>query len=323
MPRQLRREYAGAIYHVISRGNRSDVIFDDDFDKRLFLTALGEACGKAGWEVQAFCLMDDHFHLVIETPQPTLVAGMKWLLGTYTARHNARHRRRGHVFAGRYRSLLVDESDDRYLKAVSDYVHLNPVRAGIIKEGCRLNGFVWSSFPEYLKSPRHRVSWLHVNRVFRAHGIRRDDPLGRREFARRMDGEPGPDENLLQQIRRGWKLGREDFAERLGESVAGGEKRGNYHAKEFMEIMEVKARRIIAEEIRRLRLDVEDLGRLARMDPRKGEIALRLRSETTMTMEWIARELSAGTAGTLGNTLHRMKKAAGGRALQFPAGDAD
>ncbi len=310
MPRQLRREYAGALYHVTSRGNRDDRIFEDDEDRLIFLRTLGEACGKAAWEVHAYCLMDDHFHLAMETPQPTLVAGMKWLLGTYTARHNARHRRRGHVFAGRYRSLLVDECDDNYLKMVCDYVHLNPVRSGLIPDGTALQAFAWSSFPEYLKAPRHRASWLNVTRLLKAHGIRRDDPLGRKEFARRMAGETGPDEIFLGQIRRGWKLGREDFAARLGEADARAQKRGSYLAAEFGEAMEAKARRIIAEELQRLQLETEDLARLARMDSRKGDIAQRLRSETTMTMEWIAKELSAGTAGTLGNTLHRKKKIA-------------
>ena len=95
MARQLRLEYAGAVYHVMSRGDRQEAIFLDDEDRRRFLKTLGEACEKAGWQVHAYCLMGNHFHLVMETPQPTLVAGMKWFLGTYTQRFNARHRMGG------------------------------------------------------------------------------------------------------------------------------------------------------------------------------------------------------------------------------------
>ena len=88
MPRPLRVAYPGAIYHLMSRGDHREAIFRDDIDRRSFLETLGQACAKTGWQVHAFCLMGNHFHLVAETPQPNLVAGMKWLLGTYTGRFN-------------------------------------------------------------------------------------------------------------------------------------------------------------------------------------------------------------------------------------------
>ena len=94
--------------------------------------ALGEACAKTGWQIHAYCLMRNHFHLVIETPSANLVAGMKWLLGVYTKRFNIRHKTCGHLFAGRYKALVVDGSGNGYLRTVGDYVHLNPVRARLI-----------------------------------------------------------------------------------------------------------------------------------------------------------------------------------------------
>jgi putative transposase len=118
--RKLRVEYEGAIYHVINRGDRREVIFLDDEDRHLFLKTLAEACAKTEWQAHAYCLMSNHFHLVIETPQPNLVAGMKWLLGTYTARFNRRHKLSGHLFAGRYKALIVDGSGSGYLKTVCD-----------------------------------------------------------------------------------------------------------------------------------------------------------------------------------------------------------
>src|SRR5579863_329737 len=108
MPRQLRREYAGGIYHVMNRGDRREEIFLDDEDRERFLASLGEACQKTEWQVQAYCLMPNHFHLVLETPRPNLVTGMKWLLGVYTRRFNIRHRLCGHLFGGRYKALIVD-----------------------------------------------------------------------------------------------------------------------------------------------------------------------------------------------------------------------
>ena len=88
MARQLRVEYPGAIYHVINRGDRREAIFHDDADRQRFLETLGETCAKTGWQVHAFCLMSNHFHLVLETPQGNLVAGMKWFLGTSTSQFN-------------------------------------------------------------------------------------------------------------------------------------------------------------------------------------------------------------------------------------------
>ena len=108
MARKLRVEYPGAIYHVLSRGDHQEAVFTDNQDRRLFLETLGEVCAKTGWQVHAYCLMGNHFHLVVETPRANLVAGMKWLLGTYTGRFNRRHRKFGHLFAGRYKSLIVD-----------------------------------------------------------------------------------------------------------------------------------------------------------------------------------------------------------------------
>ncbi len=141
MARKLRVEYPGAIYHVINRGDRREDIFLTDKDRELFLETLQEACGKTGWHVLAYCLMRNHFHLVLETPRANLVAGMKWFLGTYTARFNRRHKLFGHLFSGRYKSLIVDGSGHTYLKTVCDYVHLNPVRAGLLAADAPLSTF--------------------------------------------------------------------------------------------------------------------------------------------------------------------------------------
>src|SRR5436305_9530096 len=95
--------------------------------------------------------MSNHFHLVVETPQGDLVPGMKWFLGVYTARYNRRHKLFGHVFSGRYKSLIVDGSGNGYLKTVCDYTHLNPVRAALLPHEAALATFPWSSYPLYLK----------------------------------------------------------------------------------------------------------------------------------------------------------------------------
>src|SRR6266480_7862915 len=134
LPRKLRVEYEGAIYQVMNRGDRREPIFIDNEDRRLFLETLRETCEKAGWQVHAYCLMGNHFHLVIETPRANLIVGMRWLLGTYSARFNRRHKFFGHLFSGRYKSLIVDGSGTGYLKTVCDYVHLNPAQRCCTKQ---------------------------------------------------------------------------------------------------------------------------------------------------------------------------------------------
>src|SRR5271170_7642522 len=100
MARPLRIEYAGAVYHVMARGNRGQGIFGDDKDRQRFLETLGEACQKTGWWVHAYVLMDNHYHLLVETPEGNLVEGMKWLQGAYTQRFNRQHKLFGHLFQG-------------------------------------------------------------------------------------------------------------------------------------------------------------------------------------------------------------------------------
>ena len=313
MARQLRLEYAGAIYHVMNRGDRQEAIFLDAEDRRRFLKTLGEACEKAGWQVHAYCLMGNHFHLVVETPQPTLVAGMKWFLGTYTQRFNARHQMRGHLFAGRYKSLLVDGSDDIYLRVVCDYVHLNPVRAGLVGGEEKMADYAWSSFPQYLKPPRKRPGWLRVDRVLGEWGIRRDNVAGRREFGDLMEArqrvEGHADEKLWSGIRRGWRFGAEDFLERLVEAgVAENANREIHEGDAVAETMEEKARCVIAEFLVKRKVELEELKVRRKGDPLKIELAAELRKQTAMSMGWIAKELNAGTPKSVWNAMRRLQE---------------
>jgi REP element-mobilizing transposase RayT len=215
VPRQLRIEYEGAIYHLLSRGDRREDIFWDDVDRQSFLELLERTCDRTAWEVHAYCLMRNHFHLVAETPRANLVAGMKWLLGTYTMRFNRRHRLSGHLFAGRYKSLLIDETDPLYLRTACDYVHLNPARARLIEENEALESYKWSSYPSYLKRGRDRVRWLRCDRLFGEHGLQKGDWRSRMEFSRRTEAaRREPNEGEMQHIRKSWLYGAQDFMAR-------------------------------------------------------------------------------------------------------------
>jgi putative transposase len=200
----------------MNRGDRREPIFQDDHDRLEFLATLGEACVRSGWQVHAYCLMPNHFHLVVETPQPTLVAGMKWFLGTYTGRFNRRHKLFGHLFSGRYKSLIVDGSGRGYLRTVCGYVHLNPARARWLQPEQALREYRWSSWPEYLRSPGKRPAWLRVDRVLGEMGIPKDSAAGRREWERVMEARRGAEADAgYQKIRRGWFFGEQALKKEL------------------------------------------------------------------------------------------------------------
>src|SRR5512133_2527678 len=249
MPRALRIEYPGAIYHVMNRGDRREPIFREERDHALFLKTLGEACAKTDWQVHAYCLMRNHFHLVVETPNANLVAGMAWLLSTYTIRLNRRHELFGHVFSGRYKALLVEGSGSGYLKTVCDYVHLNPVRAKLLKAEERLLAYPWSSLGWYVSAARHRPGWVRVDRLLGEHGLAGDTAASRQEFERRMElrRAEAADSGTLKQVRRGWCLGSEEFRQEMLERMEG--TLGEHHSGELRhETAEAKAGRIVKEE---------------------------------------------------------------------------
>ena len=131
MARQLRLEYPGAVWHVTSRGNNRQDIYVDDDDRLMFLGLLAEAVRRFRWIVHAYTLMTNPFHLVIETPVPTLSRGMKWMNGKYAQWFNRRHKRCGHLFQGRFKGFLVEK--ESYLLTLIRYVALNPVRADMVK----------------------------------------------------------------------------------------------------------------------------------------------------------------------------------------------
>lgn len=141
MARPLRIEFPGAVYHVTSRGNAKGMIYEDDRDRHKFLDILGSVVRKHRWLCHAYCLMGNHYHLLIETPEGNLSRGMRQLNGIYTQAYNRRHKRPGHLFQGRYKAILVEK--DSYLLALCRYIVLNPVAAGMVKAP---GDWPWSSY---------------------------------------------------------------------------------------------------------------------------------------------------------------------------------
>src|SRR5207247_381934 len=141
MARPLRLSYPGALYHVTARGNARQAIYTDDADRQMFLLVLEDVETRYHWLCHAYCLMDNHYHLLLETPQGNLSAGMRQVNGVYTQRFNRRHGRVGHIFQGRFKAILVER--ESYLLELCRYLVLNPVRAGIVRQPER---YRWSSY---------------------------------------------------------------------------------------------------------------------------------------------------------------------------------
>jgi REP element-mobilizing transposase RayT/predicted RNase H-like HicB family nuclease len=157
MARPLRLEFPGAIYHVTARGNARAAIFLGHEDRQCFMDVFGECIKRFHWLCHTYCLMDNHYHLLVETPEGNLSFEMRQLNGIYTLRFNRRHGRIGHVFQGRFKAILVER--ESYLLELCRYVVLNPVRAGMVANAAQ---YPWSSYPAPKMNTDHytyRVTW--------------------------------------------------------------------------------------------------------------------------------------------------------------------
>ena len=304
MPSPLRSEYAGAMSHVMARGNQGRAIFGDDRDRRRFLETLGEACGKTGWRIHAWVLMGNHYHLLTETPEPNLVAGMKWLQGVYTQRYNGRHQVCGHLFQGRYKAVPVEASKAGYLEAVSTYIHLNPVRAGLVKAGRqKLKDYRWSSYPWYVSRGGGGPAWLERERVM---GALRLEPEDRRGYEACLEGralELGLKagrmelEEQWKALRRGWYVGGEGFGSRLRgqmERLLRGCRRESHSGGAKVEHGEQAAGRLLGQGLAWLGMAEEDLARPPKVSPEKAALARWLRERTTVSLRWLGERLRMG-----------------------------
>ena len=206
MTRPLRLEFAGALYHVTSRGDRREEIFLDDSDRESLLKLLGQVCARFNWTIHAFCLMTNHYHLLLETPDGNLSLGMRQLNGVYTQNFNRRHGRVGHVFQGRFKAILVQKS--AYLLELSRYVVLNPVRAGMVTDAA---DWPWSSYGAVVGTAK-APDWLDTEWLLGQFGDRRRPAVQAYvRFVRAGVGQARPWEQLRHQL----FLGDEAFVERF------------------------------------------------------------------------------------------------------------
>ena len=228
MARQLRIEYAGALYHVTARGNERKDIYINDKDREKFLEYIQLCHERWGIKIHGYCLMNNHYHLLLETPQANLSRSMQYLNTGYSIYYNLNHKRTGHLFQGRYKAILVEK--DEYLLELSRYIHLNPVRAGITKKP---EEYFWSSYkfffkdvliPEYLELET-TMSYFK----------------DKKEYERFVsEGIGKGDKELTGEIVSGCLLGTEGFIEEITKKYLMGEKR----LEDLPGLKELKKRRV-------------------------------------------------------------------------------
>lgn len=308
MPRKPRIEFEGAIYHVMSRGNRQDAIFLDNRDCETFLDTLDEVCGRTGWLIHAFVLMGNHYHLLLETPEANLVAGMKWLQGTYTQRFNARHKQWGHLLQGRYKALPVDGSTEGYFPAVGSYIHLNPARARLFDLATeKLGDYRWSSYPLYLRASK-RPDWLCVDRILGSMGLK-DDKSGHAFFRQAMQKRVAEianceDPKVVDQdwgrIRRGWYFGstgfRDELLGKLDKVIGVRGKRDSFDGIATRQHDELEASRLLHSGMDALSITEDDLEAMPKSCIEKCCLAWLVRKRTCVSNEWIKQCLHMGKA---------------------------
>ena len=211
MSRPIRIEFPDALYHVTSRGDRREAIVEDDDDRYAFLQTLGQVVRQFNWLCYAWCLMDNHYHLLIQTPDSNLSKGMRQLNGVFTQMSNRRHRRVGHLFQGRFKAILVD--NDTYLLELARYVVLNPVRAGMVKKAA---DWRWSSYRASLGLVPEET-FLAVDGLLAQFATRRSVAQARyAQFVAEGLKAPSPWQQLKGQV----FLGDERFVEQMQSRVA-------------------------------------------------------------------------------------------------------
>jgi len=335
MARQIRIEYPGALYHVMARGNRREPIYLDDDDRRFFLKTLSEACAMTGWRIHSWVLMGNHYHLLIETLEANLVTGMQWLQNAYTRRFNVRHRQWGRLFGDRYKAVLV-EGEEYYYQTLVDYIHLNPVRAGLVKPTAAqsIMDYPWSSVAGgYALVPGKRAPWLAAAEGLKEFGYA-DTTAGRRRFVERLDrkaveegmekaGIPAVSSEVderCSQLRRGWYWGSQEFAQRmlgLGKKMIGKPKSRNYRsAGERHAHGEAQARKILEVGKRILGLNEKEIARTRGSDERKVAIAKLIWERTAVSQGWIASQLGMRTGANVSQQIKRSKGAKAGILLK-------
>lgn len=304
MARKLRIQYEGALYHVINRGNYRRDVFESVGAAQAFEATLIEACEMHGWRLHAHVVMRNHYHLAVETPRANLVEGMHWLQSTFATRFNRFRDERGHLFQGRYQAVLIE--DAAALARVVDYIHLNPVRAGIVAAE-QLEGFRWSSLRRFGRGERPAVfacgEWLG------ARGLE-DTATGMSAYVRYLmklaESEAEQQRLGLRELSVGWAIGSEGWRRAIAKDHVQRALQPGLEAAELRGLKEAHWRQELEEGLRQCGKTREELGNDICGAPWKIGMAARLRNAGA-PYAWITAELRMGKASSVRTYLSKAK----------------
>jgi REP element-mobilizing transposase RayT len=308
MARKLRLEFPGAVYHVINRGNYRADIFANDKAKGAFEECLFQACRKSGWILHAFVLMRNHFHLSLETPEGNLVPGMQWLQGTFGCRFNRFRQEHGHLFQGRYKALIV--GDGPALGSVGDYIHLNPVRAGVVQIE-DLRNYRYSSY-WYLRNPNRRPDFLHPETALASAGGLPDKQAGWDRYELMLeqqvdDGSTGQSRTCVN-LSKGWVIGTKDFkAALISEYKLAGLTRA-WGRSGAAEVRAEKWRAALQEAMALLQRTPDEAMLARKSAPWKLAIAAWMKTHTQAGNGWLSKSLNLGAPKAFSHNLTHFRR---------------
>ena len=303
MARKLRLLFPEARYHVLNRGNYRYAIFASAGAVGSFLATLDEACHRYRWRVHAYVVMRNHFHLALETPEPNLTQGMHWLLGTFAARFNRFRSERGHLFQGRFQAQLIE--DDSALGRVVDYIHLNPVRAGLVPpaEAGRFDG---SSLPVLRRGDG--PGWLKGEFILARMGAAGVAAGWQRYTVHLAEvaGSPALQAQMgFTSLSREWAIGTRGWKKALAKEHAHLALNPGFEAGEIHALREAQWSRALAEVCAGMGLSLPELEAGARPMSVKIAIAARLRSQVAAPYTWIAQRLKIPSVASLRMQVYR------------------
>jgi len=295
MSRKLRFEYPGAIYHIINRGNYRSWIFESEGAKKSFEKTLFEACEYAGWKLHAYVVMSNHYHLALETPEPNLSEGMRWLQSVFAMRFNRFRKENGRLFQGRFKSILVEDFDR--LSWLCHYIHLNPVRAGICKEA-ELQDYRYSSY-WYLRNKRKRPPFLSLESSLLGAGELKDTTYGRNKYDQYLkwlnESDAEKKSMNFEKMSKGWALGTKEFKTGLLEEekhMAAAIELGTGGAREARELAWEKRLKLCLKHFKKTSKKIVLESKSA---PWKCAIACHMKTKLLCPNGWLANALSMGS----------------------------